>query len=116
MVDYQRAAIDLVDDITRNTNTYGSKNTDEKFGLILREYIVNYNKIEIKKIVADHPWLKFEVSFERVNREIMCFYPGLADVWFDNEQNVQPIQSGLGRMPDRNCRVCGRRSRLRLAR
>ena len=52
MVDYQRAAIDLVDDITRNTNTYGSKNTDEKFGLILREYIVNYNKIEIKKIVA----------------------------------------------------------------
>lgn len=48
--------------------------------------------LEIKKIVADHPWLRFEVSFERVNREILCFYPGLADVWFDNEQNVQPGQ------------------------
>jgi hypothetical protein len=48
--------------------------------------------LEIKKIVADHPWLRFEVSFERVNREILCFYPGLADVWFDNEQNIQPGQ------------------------
>lgn len=48
--------------------------------------------LEIKKIVADHPWLRFEVSFERVNREILCFYPGLADVWFENEQNIQPGQ------------------------
>lgn len=48
--------------------------------------------LEIKKIVADHPWLRFEVSFEHVNREILCFYPGLADVWFDNEQNIQPGQ------------------------
>lgn len=46
--------------------------------------------LEIKKIVAGHPWLKLEVSFERVNREILCFYPGLAEVWFESEQNMQP--------------------------
>lgn len=48
--------------------------------------------LEIKKIVTDQPWLRFEVSFERVNREIICFYPGLADVWFENEQNLRPGQ------------------------
>ena len=48
--------------------------------------------LEIKKTVADHPWLSFEVNFERVNREILCFYPGLADVWFESEQNVSPGQ------------------------
>jgi len=42
--------------------------------------------LEIKKMVADHPWLSFEVSFEKVNREIKCFYPGLAEVWFDGEE------------------------------
>jgi len=50
------------------------------------------NLLAIKKMVADQPWLKFEVDFERVNREIICFYPGLAQVWFENEQNFQPGQ------------------------
>jgi hypothetical protein len=43
--------------------------------------------LEIKKIVADHPWLRFEVDFERVNREVTCFAPSLAEIWFENEQN-----------------------------
>jgi len=45
--------------------------------------------LEIKKVVADTPWLRFEVSFERVNQEILCFYPGLAEVWFENERSAR---------------------------
>jgi hypothetical protein len=46
--------------------------------------------LEIKKIVSDHPWLRFEVNFERVNKEVTCFYPGLAELWFEGEQNYGP--------------------------
>lgn len=81
MVEYQRAAIDLIDDITRNTNTYGSKNTDEKFGLILREYITNYNKIEIKKIVAG-------TNIDMV--ELLSDMPDL-DTRFDKIRNILGI-------------------------
>lgn len=47
--------------------------------------------LQIKKMVSDHPWLRFEVNFERVNNEVRCFYPGLAEVWFENEQEFSRL-------------------------
>jgi hypothetical protein len=43
--------------------------------------------LELKKGISDHPWLRFGVNFERVNKEVRCFYPGLAELWFDSEED-----------------------------
>ena len=51
MTVYKRKAIDLVDDIIRN-RSLNTENKTNKYGLILREYINNYNKHEIKQIVS----------------------------------------------------------------
>ena len=39
--------------------------------------------LEIKKIVADHPWLRKGVDFERVNQEVMCFAPEMNECWLE---------------------------------
>lgn len=51
MTVYKRKAIDLVDDIVRN-RSFNAVNKTNKYETILREYINNYNKHEIKQIVS----------------------------------------------------------------